>query len=273
MSRQYEKYRLYRAGLYLYPRHHRQAYGQQMVQTLDDMLSDQNNKVGRLAVWLKVFIELLINATEENLSSLGEISVNKLTRITAKQYAFAAGGLLIISSLTLLSIGHIRQRSQIRLLNQYVDTVSQNQQAMSGDSYYAVTIVPNENSVYLPLARLKLPATALNESLVYDYTAEYRVPDIKKLFNAQLGLSTHDLSNNNFPTAQFSCTQVAYADFVTPSYPVNPMFKSAGSTKLADGRLMNVYYAPSIPGCSQTWATNNIDSKAIADSLKQAVSY
>jgi hypothetical protein len=244
-----------------------------MVQTLDDILSDQDNNFGRFAVWLKVSIELPINAIEENISSLGEISVNKLTKITAKQYAYAAGGLFIAGSLILLGVSSFVQRSQIKSLNQYIDTVSQNQQATNGSNYNAVSIVPSENAVYLPLAKLKLPATDANESLVYTYTPAHRVPGLKKLFNAELNISTHALSVNNFAAAQFDCSQVVYADFVTPSYPVNPMWKSDGSIKLADGRTMNVYYAPSISGCSSAWSMSNIDSKAIADSLKQAVSY
>jgi len=257
----------------LYPKQHRQAYGQQMVQTLDDILSDQDTSFGRFAVWLKVSVELPINAVEENLSSIGEISVNKLTKITAKQYTYAASALFIVSSLVLLGISSFIQRSQIKSLNQYIDTVSQNQRAMSGGNYNAVSIVPSENSVYLPLAKLKLSATDTNESLVYTYAPVHRVPGIQKLFNAELDISTHDLSMNNFASAQFDCSQVAYADFVTPSYPVNPMWKSDGSIKLADGRTMNVYYAPSVSGCAQSWAMSNIDSKAIADSLKLAVSY
>lgn len=273
MSRQYEKYRIYRACLHLYPKQHRHAYSQQMVQTLDDMLSDQDTNLGRFAVWLKVSIELPINAVEENLSSLGEISVNKLTKITAKQYIYAASGLLVVGSLVLLGVSSFIQRSQIKSLNQYIDTVSQNQRATNGGGYNAVSIVPSENSVYLPLAKLKLTATDTNESLVYTYAPAHRVLGLKKLFNAELDISTHDLSMNNFALAQFDCSEVAYADFVTPSYPLNPMWKSDGSTKLADGRTMNVYYAPSISGCTHSWAMSNINSKAIADSLKQAVSY
>ncbi len=249
MSTQHEKYRIYQACLHLYPKQHRQAYGQQMVQTLDDILSDQNSNFGRFAVWLKVSIELPINAFEENISNIGEISVNKLTKITAKQYTYAASALLIIGSLVLLGISALTQRSQIKSLNQYIDTVSQNQHATSGGTYTAASIVPSENSVYLPLAKLKLPATDINESLVYTYAPAHKVSGIKKLFNAELNVSTHDLTVNNFASAQFDCSQVASADFVTPSYPANPMWKSDGSVKLSDGRTMNVYYAPSISGC------------------------
>ena len=165
------------------------------------------------------------------------------------------------------------ERSEISSLNRQLQTVSANQEAMSGGNYTAATIIPSENAVYFPLVRLKLPATVLNEELVYDYQAAYMVSGFKKVFPAELDISTHDLSVNDFPTKQFDCSEVVYADFVTPSYPTNPMWRSDGSIKLADGRTMNIYYAPSIPGCKNAWQMNNINSKAIADSLKQAVSY
>jgi hypothetical protein len=244
-----------------------------MVQTLDDMLSEQRSSFERLGVWLKVSIELPINVMEENINSIGEISVNKLTKITTKQYIYAAFAMLLIGSYALIGIGYAMQRSQIKSLNQYIEIVNQNQHATSGGNYTAVSIIPSENAVYMPLAKLKLPATDLNETLVYSHTPVHKVSGLKKLFNAELDISTHDLSLNNFSAAQFDCSQPVYADFVTPSYPVNPMFKSDGSVKLADGRTMNVYYAPSIPGCQQSWQMRNIDTKAIADSLKQAVSY
>lgn len=273
MSKQHEKYRLYRALLHLYPKQHRRAYGQQMVQTLDDMLSEQQSSFGRFTIWLKVGIELPVNAIEENISGLGEISVNKLTKITAKQYAYIASALLLGGCYALIVVGYAMQRSQIRSLNRAIEITSQNQHATSGGTYNAVSIIPSENAVYLPLAKLKLPASENNEKLVYTYVPAHKVPGLKKQFNAELGISTHDLSVNNYASAQFDCSQVVYADFVTPSYPVNPMWKSDGSAKLADGRTMNVYYAPRIPGCEQTWTMNSINSKAIADSLGQAVSY
>jgi hypothetical protein len=273
MSKQHEKYKLYRIFLYLYPKQHRRIYGKQMVQTLDDFLSDQDSDLGRFAIWIKVAVELPINALEENISSMGEISVNKLTKISAKQYLYGAFTILLIGSYVLTTASYLKQHSQIETLNKSIEITSQNQRATSGGGYNAVSIIPNENAVYMPLGNLKLSATELNESLVYTYTPDHKVSGIDKTFNAKLAISTHDLSVNNYPSAQFDCSEVVYADFVTPSYSVNPTWKSNGNVKLADGRTMNLYYAPSIAGCEQSWTMNNIDSKAIADSLKQAVSY
>lgn len=273
MRKQHEPYRIYRAILHLYPKPHREAFGQQMVQTLDDMLSDRQTRYERLVVWTRLIFELPINIIEENISSTGGISVNKLTRVTNKQYLYMALALLVLGSYIVVGLVWRHERSEISDLSRELQTVSANQEATSGGNYTAATIIPSEDAVYFPLVRLKLPATTLNEGLVYDYQPAYTPPMSKKVFPAQLDISTHDLSVNNFPTKQFDCSEVAYADFVTPSYPTNPMWKSDGIVKLSDGRTMNVYYAPSIPGCKNAWQMNNINAKVIADALKQAVSY
>lgn len=245
-----------------------------MVQTLDDILADQQSGYARFIVWLRVVCELPINITEEYIHSMGEISVNKLAKISNRQLLYAALALLLLGSYAATAVIWHHQRNEVTALTNQLQTVSENQVATNGGSYNAVTIIPSENAVYLPLAKLKLSASTLNEGLVYSYAPEHTVSGIKKTFPAQLDISSHDLAVNDYSTTkQFDCSQVVYADFVSPSYPMNPMWKSDGSVKLTDGRTMNIYYAPSISGCKQAWQTSGIDSKAIADSLKQAVSY
>lgn len=181
--------------------------------------------------------------------------------------------LIILSYVGILAVWH-HQRGEIRSLNSQVQTLVNNQAASQGPTYNDVTISPTEKAVYLPLVKLKLPDTTLTESLVYTYKGSYSISGDKKVFPANLTLSTHDLAaNGGSTTQQFDCSKVVYADFITPSYPLNPMWKSDGSTKLADGRTMNVYYAPSIPGCQASWKLNDINSKDIADTLKVATSY
>lgn len=166
------------------------------------------------------------------------------------------------------------QRREITALNSQVNQLTVNQAASQGPTYNDATIAPAEHAVYLPLVKLKLPDTALTEKLVYTYTDAYTVAGNKKVFPANLSISTHDLAANAVSTTQqFDCSEVVYADFVTPSYAVNPLWKSDGSLKLADGRTMHVYYAPSVPGCQTSWQMNTVDAKAIADALKTAVSY
>jgi hypothetical protein len=197
-----------------------------------------------------------------------------MKKMKPRHYVYVTLLLLIILSYTGTLVLWHHQRGEIRSLNTQITTLTSNQAASQGSTYYDVTISPVDKSVYMPLANLKLSATPLNESLVYTYTGPYTISGDKKVFPANLSLSTHELAANAVSTTQqFDCSQIVYADFVTPSYPVNPMWKSDGSTKLADGRIMNVYYAPSIPGCQASWKLNNINSKDIADSLKEATSY
>jgi hypothetical protein len=271
MSQNRESYKIYRALLRLYPKEHREAYGQQMVQTLDDILSDQHSLHGRFSVWLRIAYELPVNILEENLNSMGEISVNKLTKISNRRLLYGALALLVAGSYVATAAIWHRQYIDAKALNSQLQIVSQNMFATNGNS---ATIIPSENAVYLPLAKLRLSATVQNEGLMYSYKPDRTFPGDKKVFPAELYITTHDLAVNNYSdTKQFDCSQVVYADFGTPSYPINPMWKTDGSVKLADGRTMNVYYAPSIPGCERSWQMLKINAKAIADSLKQAVSY
>lgn len=188
-----------------------------------------------------------------------------------RHYVYLVLVLLIAASSLAL---WLHQRAESSSLQAQLDQVQANQASIHGTNYIDATILPNEQAVYLPLAKLKLPDSALAEGLVYTYTDDYKLPGDTKVFPATLSISTHDLAGNAVSTTQqFDCTEVAYADFVTPSYPVNPKWKLDGSITLSNGKTMHIYYAPSIPGCDQAWKLNNIDSKAIADVLTQAVSY
>lgn len=191
-----------------------------------------------------------------------------------RHYAYALLLILIVGSFTIVSLLWTHQQNEITSLNSEVSTLTANQAATQGPTYYDVTVSPSDKMVYFPLAKIKISDSTVAEGLVYTYTPSYTIPHDSKVFPATLSISTHDLAANaQSTTQQFDCTEVAYADFVTPSYPVNPMWKSDGSVKLADGRTMNVYYAPSIPGCGGAWHLNNVNAKAIADLLKQASSY
>lgn len=200
---------------------------------------------------------------------------NTNTKKTSKRYCiYLVAAIVIVGSYAATTAVWLHQRAQINSLDAQLLTITENQAASNNSIYTAATIAPSEQAVYFPIAKLRLPATDLTEDLIYKYTDAYNLPDSKKVLPSELSISTHDLAANAYSTTkQFDCSEVVYADFATPSYPVNPKWKSDGATKLADGRTMNIYYALSIPGCKQSWLLNNIDSKAIADSLKQAVSY
>lgn len=197
-----------------------------------------------------------------------------MKKIHPRHYVYTALLILIIFSYIAIGVLWRHQRGEIRSLNTELATIIDNESASDSSNYTVVTISPTDNTVYLPLAKLKLPVSSLSEGLVYSYTGPYSLAGDKKVFPANLSISTHDLAANAVSTTQqFDCSEVVYADFVTPSYPVNPMWKSDGNIKLADGRTMNLYYAPSISGCQTSWSQNAINAKAIADLLKQATSY
>lgn len=274
MDKQHRSLRIYRALLHLYPKAHREAYGDQMAQTLEDILAEQPDRLNRFIVWIRVACELPINIVEENSNNMGEISMNKLTKVSNKQLLNGVLVALVVIGYGAMGMIWHHQRLQIKSLNQYVQTVTDTQVATSGGDYTAVTIIPSENTVYMPLGKLKLEASTLNQKLVYDYQEAHTVEGIKKVFPAELNVSTHHLSTNSFSTTrQFDCSEVVYADFETKSYPMNPRWKFDGRVMLDDGRTMNVYYATSIPGCEQAWNASGINTKAIADSLLQAKSY
>jgi hypothetical protein len=197
-----------------------------------------------------------------------------MKKLQPRHYVYALLLILILGSFTSASLLWTHQQDEISTLNSEVSSLTANQAATQGPTYNDVTIAPTDSMVYFPLAKLKVASSTLAEGLVYTYTPSYTIPHDSKVFPSTISISTHDLAANaQSTTQQFDCTEVAYADFVTPSYPVNPMWKSDGSVKLADGRTMNVYYAPSIPGCSGAWRLNDVNSKAIADVLKSAISY
>lgn len=276
MPKQHKAILLYRYLLYLYPKTHRNAYGDQMVQTLEDMLLDQSTLYEKFTLWLRVYSELPFNIVEEHNNNKGGISVKKLTKISNRNllYGFVAvcvvGSYVAIGALWFHSSHALTKQSD--MVSSELSTLAQQQATANRGDYRAVTIVPSEKAVYMPLAKLKMPDTTLGENLMYTFQDTTNIGDTTLL--SKLSVSTHDLVVNNFSTTgQFSCTEVVYADFGSPSYAVNTMWKSNGTVTLADERRMNIYYANSIPGCDKTWRLNNISPQAIADYVKQAVSY
>ncbi|HSX15792.1 MAG TPA: hypothetical protein VLF40_03300 [Candidatus Saccharimonadales bacterium] len=92
MHRQRNAHRVYRALLRLYPKAHRKEYGEQMVQTLDDMLADHQDK---FTIWLRVGSELPLNVIEEHINNLEEIKVGTILK-SNKRSAIVVGVAIII---------------------------------------------------------------------------------------------------------------------------------------------------------------------------------
>lgn len=64
--------RVYSLLLRLYPRSHRGKFGQQMLQTVEDMLDDAPSTVEQLSVWARIIADLPLSVCKEHLESLGE---------------------------------------------------------------------------------------------------------------------------------------------------------------------------------------------------------
>jgi len=61
------RFPVYAKLLGLYPKLYRQEYGEQMKQTLADMLDDEPNRLGRIYIWAQVGLDLPFTALHQNL--------------------------------------------------------------------------------------------------------------------------------------------------------------------------------------------------------------
>ncbi|MDB5175243.1 MAG: hypothetical protein JWM81_101 [Candidatus Saccharibacteria bacterium] len=68
--------RAYRKLITLFPKSYRGEYGEQMVQTLADMLADQPSRLGRVTVWLRAASDLLRSLLQQNYAVVGHAYAN-----------------------------------------------------------------------------------------------------------------------------------------------------------------------------------------------------
>jgi len=85
--------------LRLYPKAYRDKYAPQMVQTLADMLDDQPNKYARLAIWLRIGVDLPVSIVHQNIMYIGEVSMPTYI----KRNGIIAGLLLVPFLLALIA--------------------------------------------------------------------------------------------------------------------------------------------------------------------------
>ncbi len=98
---QHDTHPFYRAVLKLYPKAHRQEYGEQMVQTLDDLLSERQGAFERLGIWLRVAFELPHNLAEEHINNIRGMNMNDI-KLTNKKFRLAVGLVGIIAVVVVL---------------------------------------------------------------------------------------------------------------------------------------------------------------------------
>lgn len=91
---------VYRAVLKLYPKAHRQEYGEQMVQTLDDLLSERQESSERAGIWLRVILELPSNLAEEHIHTIRGLSMSD-RKLTNKNILVIVGVSVVVVGVVL----------------------------------------------------------------------------------------------------------------------------------------------------------------------------
>ncbi len=92
MSRLPSRFPVYSRLLKLYPAAYRRRYGQQMLQTLADMLDDKNSR--RLQVWLRTAFDLPLSLVKQNAVYLGGIMAHQTPHYVKRNATF--GALLLV---------------------------------------------------------------------------------------------------------------------------------------------------------------------------------
>lgn len=67
-----KRFPIYRKLLYLYPTSYRQVYGEQMLQTLADMLDDAPTRAHQRAVWTRTILDLPVSAVKQQIIYTGD---------------------------------------------------------------------------------------------------------------------------------------------------------------------------------------------------------
>src|SRR5690348_1659680 len=96
MRREPKSRRAYRALLHLYPKAHRQEYGELMVQTFDDLLGEDSSARHSIAIWLRVVGELPANITQEHIHNLEGKNMTELLKSANKRTGIMVGMVAVI---------------------------------------------------------------------------------------------------------------------------------------------------------------------------------
>jgi hypothetical protein len=96
---------LYKHALVLYPKQYRAAYGEQMVQTLEDMLADMPSRKAKTAFWLRTGFDLQRSLIEQNIRNIGETYMGTTNRLLACAAWIAVAAVAIVAFHALRLIG------------------------------------------------------------------------------------------------------------------------------------------------------------------------
>jgi len=96
------RFKIYAKLLYLYPPNYRRQYGQQLLQTIADMVDDAPSAGARFAVWLRISFDLPITICKEHFLTIGENMYTKQNLHTNRNAVI--GGALLLLPVALLAI-------------------------------------------------------------------------------------------------------------------------------------------------------------------------
>lgn len=89
-----KRYRTYQKLLYLYPAAYRKAYGEQMLQTLADMLDDTPSQSQKRAIWTRTLLDLPLSVMRQQLIYTGDVMTNDTPKYV-KTSALIGAALLV----------------------------------------------------------------------------------------------------------------------------------------------------------------------------------
>ena len=106
MRKQKKSFPLYRLFLHLYPKSYRKQYGEQMLQTLQDMVDDQTTFEERALLWLRVMLEMPVSIIQENVTAVTEKATNRLTSTSNKGLKIGVDTIVLVA--IAIGVGYTR---------------------------------------------------------------------------------------------------------------------------------------------------------------------
>ncbi|HSX30602.1 MAG TPA: hypothetical protein VLE99_01675 [Candidatus Saccharimonadales bacterium] len=174
MPKKPKSYSAYRALLRLYPKAHREEYGEQMAQTFNDLLNESPTKHHAIAMWLRVGRELPLNIVQEHINNWEGKNVSKII--------FGKRTLIGASAVTVVSIGV----AVVLVLHSGKDYGATTYAALQRPTNRPVCLQPHENTA------LKVSAT---DNTTIGNTVATSISDALAGTNVDVYLKTYDGKN------------------------------------------------------------------------------
>ena len=90
----HKRFKTYRTLLHIYPDAYRKQYGEQMVQTLADMLDDATSSSKRVSIWTRTLLDLPISAARQQITYTGAVMTAQTPKYV-KNSGIAGAALLV----------------------------------------------------------------------------------------------------------------------------------------------------------------------------------